>query len=299
MTCIMTDARVQLTKRLGQREADGMKDLLYADDTLLIGTTAQSLATLAQAVADVGAEYGLTLRADKTQLLSVRGPDTMHLRDGNVIAGKISMVYLGGLLHTDGKGDHELSRRIGLATADFKSLARLWRHSSLGARRRLEIFNACVIKVLRYGLETVWLGKVARRRLDGFQARCLRKILKIPSAYYSRISNETVLQAAKCTRLSRQLLQDQLALFGKIAASEHDALRAALFQEGSLELVRPDGPRPRGRPTHTWSGQTMKHSVEAAGGFERLTDILLVDANVDVWRQIVDRYVEALPSQTF
>lgn len=298
MTCIMTDARAQLTELLGPDEAKGMKDLLYADDTLLIGASSQSLAALVQAVADVGAEYGLTLHVDKTQLLSVRGPATLHLQDGNEIANNLSMVYLGGLLHADGKGDHELSRRIGLAAADFKSLTRLWRHSYLGTRRKIEIFNACVVSVLRYGLETVWLGKVARRRLDGFQARCLRKILKMPHAYYSRVTNETVLQTARCTKLSRRLFQDQLVLFGKIASGEHDALRAAFFEESSLELVKADGPRTRGRPIHTWTGQTMKHALGAAGGSEKLKDILLVDANIDAWQRIVNRYVEALPSQT-
>ena len=45
------------------------------------------------------------------------------------------------------------------------------------------------------------------RRLDGFQARCLRQILKIQPAYYSRVSNATVrkitgIQASYWSRIS-------------------------------------------------------------------------------------------------
>ena len=210
------------------------------------------------------------------------------------------MIYLGGLLQYEGRGDSELSRRLGLATADFKTLEKVWLHSSLGAKRKIEIFKACVLSVLRYGLETMWLGKAARRRLDGFHARCLRKILKVPPAYYSRISNEGVLRRANCLRLSRQIFSDQLILFGTIAAGEHDALRAALFQQqGSLALLELSGPKCRGRPRHTWSGQLMKHAEEAACGLENLNRSLVVRPISGEWRHTVSSYIGALPFRTF
>ena len=48
--------------------------------------------------------------------------------------------------------------------------------------------------MLWYDLETTWLNAAMRRRMDGFHARCLRKILKIPAAYVSRVSDDSVLR---------------------------------------------------------------------------------------------------------
>ena len=161
---------------------DSLSDLLYADDTLLFGVSASSLGYFLAAVADSGAEYGLSLNVSKTQLMNIRTGGTVEAPGGQVLQQKESMVYLGGLLHSDGKADHELSRRIGLAAADFKSLARVWTRSSLSRARKLGIFESCVLSVLVYGSKTAWFGAVARRRLDGFHARCLRKNMGMPPA---------------------------------------------------------------------------------------------------------------------
>eukprot|EP00959_Pyramimonas_sp_CCMP1952_P110992 2321958-Pyramimonas_sp.AAC.1 len=54
----------------------------------------------------------------------------------------------------------------------------------------LKFFQALVTSKVMYSLNSAWLNKAERKRLDGFQARCLRRILHIPHACVSRVSNE-------------------------------------------------------------------------------------------------------------
>ena len=94
------------------------------------------------------------------------------------------MVYLGAALHKDGRAYAEVGRRIGAAAAaDLKKLAAVWKHSSLNVARKVELHNSMVMSKLCYALASLWLTKSDLRRLDGFQANCLRTILKIPLAY--------------------------------------------------------------------------------------------------------------------
>ena len=100
------------------------------------------------------------------------------------------------------------------------------------------MFGACVVLKLMYGLHTGWLSKGARRRLDGFQARCLRRILRIPPAFVSRVSNEQVRQqAGGQTKVSLMLLRCQLRLLGRIARSQGGVLRDVVFEPGTFNLL--------------------------------------------------------------
>ena len=70
MTIVMADARQQLGKEAQDFLADGrMDDVLFADDTLLIGCSARYLTEYMGAVERCGMEYGLQMHWDKVQML--------------------------------------------------------------------------------------------------------------------------------------------------------------------------------------------------------------------------------------
>ena len=104
----------------------------------------------------------------------------------------------------------EVSRRIGEGRSVFKILSKLWRHANLSIHRKLQIFNACIVTKVLYALESLWMLKVARQRIDAFQCFCLRQILHIAPSYISRISNASVLERSGQTPLSALLEQRQV-----------------------------------------------------------------------------------------
>ena len=146
----------------------------------------------------------------KLELLRVRHNGDAKLQDGSAVKHGDSMVYLGGLLAADGQASAELARRVGMAKSDFNVLETVWKHANISRKRKVEIHMACVVQKLLYCLNTLWLNKSMLRKLDGFHARCLRRICGVEHAYLSRVSNAQVLAEAKAEPLSVALRVRQL-----------------------------------------------------------------------------------------
>ena len=262
MSVLLHDAKKKLVST-GEVELSTelvVNELVYADDTLLIDTSSTTLQVFMDCIADVGAEYGMTFNWKKLEMLPVRTTGQIKKPDGDAIKSKDSMLYLGSLLSADGGVASEMGRRLGMAQSDFQTLDRIWKHSTLSRTKKIRIFNACICTKLCYGLFTAALNLKDRRRIDGFQARCLRKILKIPSSYYSRISNATVLEIAGETLLSTKILGEQQRYLTKISARPHDdATRLCIYQPGSENLRESTYERGRGRPRRTWIAGVAGH----------------------------------------
>ena len=121
-------------------------------------------------------------------------------------------------------------------------------------------------KVL-YGLSSAWLNVCEQRRIDGFQARCLRSVLGIKPAYWSRVSNLKILEQACQRPYSKQLLCQQLLLYGTVArAADTEITRAATFCPGSLRPATDRYVRKRGRPRNEWATMLHQEALKMTGG---------------------------------
>ena len=99
-----------------------------------------------------GAKYGLEVNWDKTVQLQVSTPELVKQPDSQPVKQVREAVYLGGMICCDGKASRELCRRLGEGRAALRCLARIWSHTGIGMRRKLYIYNTCVIsKVLDCG----------------------------------------------------------------------------------------------------------------------------------------------------
>ena len=125
-----------------------ISELMYADDTLLVGVHDNLLQSYMTTIGRVGAEYGLSFNWSKLEVLPVRATTAIYKPDGTAVQNKDSMLYLGSSLSADGRAGSELNRRLGMARADFSTLARVWKHASISRRRKLQILNACIISKL-------------------------------------------------------------------------------------------------------------------------------------------------------
>ena len=199
------------------------------------------------------------------------------------VAEKDPLAYLGCALSSDGRVDAELARRLGAAHADFKVLRRVWAHSSLAVRDKVQIFDACVISRLVHGMQTAWLSAASRRKLDGFQARCLRRILGILPAFLSRMSNAKVRQQSGCRRLTSRIREQQLFLAGRCMGDPRGTLIRDVMQRW-IDGVPWVGGRSRGRPRSTWFSDVGYEALALAGSAERLE---CHGQRLDIWRKIV------------
>jgi hypothetical protein len=208
MTVLISDAKAAIGAT-----SPALRELVYADDTLIVAARAEDAQEYMQAIAAAGANYGLKYNWKKLEALPIRCQACIAKPDGTEIAQKDSIVYLGAVLCADGSIGPELSRRIGAARRDFDTLARVWSHSALTSLEKIRIFEVCVVSKLTYCLHTAWMKKPEMDRLDAFQARCLRRILGIPHSYVSHVSNATVLHTAGARKMSFTLLQRQTSIW--------------------------------------------------------------------------------------
>ena len=196
----------------------------------------------------------MKLHWDKFQLIQTGCDIKLWDPIGNIIPASEQMKYLGATINSSGKMKQELVKRLGGAWGEFQKYTRAWKHTSISIYRKLNVFGALVTTKVMYSLNSAWLNKSERRRLDGFQARCLRHILNIPHSYISRVSNKSVLQQAGATPYSAQLLRHQLLWFGKLGrSSDTDVLRKTTFLPGSLKPITDSLARKPGRPRHEWA----------------------------------------------
>ena len=77
--------------------------------------------------------------------------------DRPLLQQKPSFIYLGSLIAADGSVSSELARRLGAAQAEFKRLNQVWRHSRLSVHERIKVYMACVVSLLLYGLQAMYI----------------------------------------------------------------------------------------------------------------------------------------------
>ena len=227
----------------------------------------------------------MDLHWGKFQLLQINTSKILHAPDGNAIPAVDAVTYLGTTIAADGGVGSELNRRLGKAWAEYRKMAQFWKHTSLPPSRKLQVFQATIVSTLIYRLSTVWLSTCQRRQLNGFQARCLRDILRIPHPYQSRISNKYVLEQAGQRDIAGQLLRRQLVLFGRVArAPDTDLRRRLTFSAGSLRLASDAYVRNIGRPRKEWAKELLTIAASKLGSVATVQRLV---RSSNLWQAVI------------
>ncbi|CAE8620602.1 unnamed protein product [Polarella glacialis] len=242
-------------------------DVLYADDTLLISASEQRLQRHLELIVAEGKAYGMELNWDKTVVMQIRHHGEIKNQDGVILKCVSQAIYLGGLLTSDGSAISELARRLGEAGRCFEQLQSVWKHANISRLRKLQIYNACVVAKVLYALDSLWLLKADRRRLDAFHCKCLRRICGIKHSWISHVTNQTVLDTAGAVPLSQHVIQQQLGLFRRLSQLSVDSYpRQLVFEDNTLLPKKWPQLRPQGRPKQQWADNMFRVSLVLTSG---------------------------------
>jgi len=152
------------------------------------------------------------------------GCDESHLNLGNQrIENVKEFVYLGSLIKETHSTESEVGRRIQMASMTFGSLSPcLWSRSEISKDTKMSIFKTAVMPTLLYGCET-WVP-IAEDiyRLEVFQMRCLRKILKI--SINDHKSNKEIRKIANIQTIESRIRQKRLLWFGHVNRMESNRI---------------------------------------------------------------------------
>ena len=165
----------------------------------------------------------------------------------------------------------------------------MWTHSSLTWKGKLKVFTALIESKLFYSLGSMALTAAQQRRIDGFQNRCVRKIIGVKPAYISRVSNGDVLKRSGHTQASLTLRSRRLQLFGKVlrAPSGHP-LRQACFVDDTLHPLADLYVRRVGRPSQEWTKQVLKDCIRFFGSIQNASQAA---QNKSVWDDIIHKLI--------
>jgi hypothetical protein len=127
----------------------------------------------------------------------------VHFENGEAVKPRQEAKYLG--CHLNREGDHlkEVKQRISSCTTTLKQLDTFWRHSDCPTRQKITVQDAVIRTKLLYGLESAELKQAELDKIDVFQLKGLRKILRMETTYAQTVqgqartnTNEAVLKRA-------------------------------------------------------------------------------------------------------
>ncbi len=110
--------------------------------------------------------------------------------DGAPLEDVQEFVYLGSKMTADGDCDVEVNVRISKANQAFAMLKSVWRSTNLSLHTKIRIYKGNVLSVLLTGSQYYKTTVAVERKLEVFQNKCLRRILRV--FWPENISNDDI-----------------------------------------------------------------------------------------------------------
>eukprot|EP00438_Fugacium_kawagutii_P023838 Skav212423 [mRNA] locus=scaffold202:148776:151259:+ [translate_table: standard] len=190
---------------------------------------------------------GPNSRATKRDLFSVPEPSlTVQTQALGTLNVRLVHRYkhLGFQIHASGSLAYELRVRVGAAHTAFNQHARnVYSNQHLGLKRRLQIFQSCVLSVLFWNSGT-WhaLRDAEFRRLSGAYRRLVRRLLvkEFPLEQLCHWSDQRLFAYIGVLPLRDELRLQRLRYYARLVREGPDALWALLVGEASWLGQIPD-----------------------------------------------------------
>ena len=221
-----------------------LRDLRYADDTALLSRTPTGLEKLIKSVKEHSDEKGLLLNIKKTKIMDIDKckEEARIAIDGEEIERVCSFEYLGARIEANGKSTPEIRRRLAMASTRLTKMDAIWKGQC--KKTKLRVLKTVVFPTALYGCEGWTLSNTDAKRINAFEMKCYRKILRIP--WIEKVTNKEVLSRLdmKTTMLLQNAKTLKLKYFGHI--KRHETLERHILE------AKIEGKKRRGRPTRRW-----------------------------------------------
>ena len=140
----------------------------------------------------VGSEkVGLKLNIQKTKIMVSR-PITSWEMDGKTVETVSDFILGGSKITADGDCSHEIKRRLLLGRKVMTNLDSILKSRDITLPTKVHLVKAMVFPVVMYGCESWTVKKAERQKIDAFELRCWRRLLRVP--WTARRSNQSILK---------------------------------------------------------------------------------------------------------
>jgi len=219
-----------------------INNLRYADDIVLVASSAEELQELVSRVYGAAKDAGMRINVRKTKVMKVceNAPPITVTVNADTISEVSSLKYLGARFNAEALCDEEIKTRLALAREQMGKLDPLWRSRAISPPLKARLIQSLVWPILTYGAEAWTLSKDLRCTIEAFEMQCYRKSMKI--SYMEHVTNEVVLEQADQNRkLLAMVKTRKLKYFGHI--SRHASLENDIMLGTMLGLRRQGGQR--------------------------------------------------------
>ena len=124
-------------------------------------------------------------------------------------------IWGGSKITADGDCTHEIKRCLLLGRKVMTKLDSILKSKHITLPTKVHLVKAMVFPVVKYKCESWTIKKAERRRIDAFELRCWRRLLRVP--WTSRRSNQSILKEISPEySLERLVLKLKLQYFGHL-----------------------------------------------------------------------------------
>jgi len=244
-------------------------DLEYADDTVLLGRTSNTVQRFLDILVPCAHDKGLILNSDKCEHLSIDSNFELFLthpvtKARSNIPKVQSTKYLGVLLTPNSDNLVEIRKRLQSANSSYRLLKPFLTHNAIPLKWRLQVYSQIISAILSYGLNSISLDSRALSILDAFHFKVMRRCLGEKSAFFHKIIRPTETQCSNlyihkklasldlATPTPSQYLQDStMKLLGHIFRHPEELAHQVLF--GPCNSIKRITPKCRsGAPRLHW-----------------------------------------------
>ena len=178
-----------------------MSNLRYADDTVLIASNMNELQQLLDKVREASEKAGLFLNAKKTKTMKIQRQPAMnddeHININGVAVENVKeFTYLGAVITNTYDDSPEIKRRTAIAKNATVALNKIWKDRSITLKTKLRLLNSLVFPIALYGSECLQVKKKEKKRINGFELWCYRRVLRI--SWIEKKTNDEVLKRINC-----------------------------------------------------------------------------------------------------
>ena len=165
------------------------KELLYADDTLIVSKDSVTASKYLQLIEEESEYLHLKLNKAKCNYISYNKNFKVYFKNGEQMKTTEEATYLGAKINKHVDPKHEIRARISATMPILKKLDTFWNKSKCNTKWKLLVFNAVIVSKVLYGLETLEPTETVGNLLNTFQLKGLRKILKLNTTFIDRENN--------------------------------------------------------------------------------------------------------------
>ena len=187
-----------------------LNNLRYADDTTLMAES-EELKSLLMKVKEESEKVGLKLNIQKMKIMA-SGPITSWEIDGETVETVSDFIFLASKITADGDCSHEIKRRLLLGRKAMTNLDSILTSRDITFSTKVRLVKATVFPVVMYGCESWTIKKAECQRIDAFELRCWRRLLRVP--WTARRSNQSILKISPGCSLEG--LMPKLQYFGHL-----------------------------------------------------------------------------------